>query len=104
MCRTFARGIYPIGKPVWPAPGSVEAGLVLWVRDSQTKSLDAGKDLIGRLRPDEGCRVGIVGGEIFAYRLLELLRGAVRAAADLLLGQGGKPPLHLIQPRRRSGG
>ena len=39
-------------------------------------------------------------GQVHADGILECARAAVTAAPKLLLGQVGKPPLHLVDPGR----
>jgi len=78
--------------------------LVSWVRNPQTKSLDAREDVIRGLGPRERPGVIVVQIQVLANGLFELARRTMRAAPDVLLGERGEPALDLIQPRGRGGG
>src|ERR1700716_1140755 len=67
-----------------------------------TKSLDARHDVISRLGPHKRLGIGVVVVEVLANSALELVGGAMGAAAKLTLGQGSEPALNLVEPRSRS--
>jgi hypothetical protein len=66
----------------------------------RTEASDAGQDLVGRLRPNEGLRGLVACFEVLTDRFFEFCRARVTAAPKSLLGQVGKPALDLIEPRR----
>jgi hypothetical protein len=68
------------------------------VKWSLGKARNAGKDLIGGLRPDEGFRIRMMSSDKLANRRLELRHAAVHAAPRLLIGQLGEPALDQVQP------
>ena len=68
------------------------------LRGSQSKSSDAGEDVIGSLDPYERLRIGVVSSEIQADGVLQCTRAAVAAAPDLLLGECPKPTFDLVDP------
>jgi len=65
-----------------------------------TKSGDTGEDFVGRFGPHK--RPGPLVGDrdVPPDRGLELLRTAMHAAAQLFLGEGGKPPFDEVDPGR----
>ena len=65
--------------------------------NSLAKACNAGEDLIGRLDPDEGLGLLIVKLEVEPNNVFQLARAAMRAAPDLLLGQGREPAFDLIE-------
>ena len=54
---------------------------------------DAGEDLVGGFGPNERLGGFVVGGDEFADGGLQFADTAVNPAADLLVGEFGKPPL-----------
>lgn len=65
-----------------------------------TKSDDVRQDLIGGLGPDERCRPGVVRPQVLLDGGLEFPRAPMDPTPELLLGEGGEPTLHLVEPRR----
>jgi hypothetical protein len=59
---------------------------------------NAGEDLVGRFDPKERLGSFVVGGDEFADGGLQFADAAVNAAADLLVGEFGKPALDQIDP------
>ena len=53
---------------------------------------DAGEDLVGGFGPNERLGGFVVGGDEFADGNLQFADTAVNPAADLLVGEFGKPP------------
>src|SRR5262245_9233359 len=64
-----------------------------------TKSGHARKDLVSRLRPDEGRRARVGQLDISPDGGFQLARAAMDAPAQLLRRQRGEPALHQIDPR-----
>lgn len=64
-----------------------------------TKSGDACEDLIGRLGPHERLGLLVRHHDIVAERRLQGSCTGMRPALDLLLSQGGEPPLPEVEPR-----
>src|SRR5678815_39057 len=71
------------------------------VRSSQTKSFDAGEDVICGLGPHERLGAVVVEVQIVPDGLFELPGRAMRATPDVVLSQRCEPALDLIEPRRR---
>src|SRR5215467_4466060 len=65
-----------------------------------TESADAGKDLVGGLRPHEGFGMAVRQADVGPDRLLELPRAAMHRTPQLFVGEGRKPALHEIDPGR----
>src|SRR3979411_125937 len=65
-----------------------------------TKSGDAGEDLISSLGPYKRPRPLIGARDVPGDSGFEFLRAAMHAAAQLLLSEGGKPPLDQVDPGR----
>ena len=63
----------------------------------------AGEDFVGGLGPRERLRSRIGEREVSLDRRDEFPRAPVRAAADLLLREGGEPALDEIEPGRTGG-
>ena len=59
---------------------------------------DAGEDLVGGFGPNERLGGFVVGGDEFADGGLQFADTAVNPAADLLVGEFGKPPLDQVDP------
>src|SRR5581483_7051718 len=64
-----------------------------------TKSRHGREDLVGRLRPDEGLRVGVGELDVPQDGSFQFPRAAVHTAAQLLVRQGREPALYEIDPR-----
>src|SRR5215467_3547653 len=73
--------------------------LVSRVRDSMTEATHAFQDLAGRLRPHEGLRMSVGDPDVPEDAQLEFPGTAVDAAAQLLLGERGKPTLDEVDPQ-----
>src|SRR4028119_517897 len=74
--------------------------LGLYGDGASAEPLDAGQDVVGGLGPAEGLRVCVASVDVGGDRRLQLRRGAVCAAPDLLLGQQREEPLGLVVPGR----
>src|SRR3954465_1123917 len=81
----------------------ISGWLVSLVRNSLTKSSDAGEDVISAFAPEEWFRVFVVHGQIFANGLFQSQCAAMRTALDLFFSKQSEPALHLINPRGRGG-
>src|ERR1700746_2811208 len=66
---------------------------------SMSGASDAGEDVVGGFGPHERGRLLIVGVEKLHHRTLQFADAAMRATANLLIGELRKPTLHQIQPR-----
>ena len=64
-----------------------------------TKARDARQDLVRGLGPDEGFRPRVGEGNVAPDGVLEFAGAPVDTPAELLLRQGGEPPLHEGDPR-----
>src|ERR1035437_501436 len=74
--------------------------LVCRVQSALTKPRQVGQDLVGGLGPDERLRVLVVDVEVAEDGRLELGGAAMRAAADLLLGEEREEALDEVDPGR----
>ena len=74
--------------------------LVCRVQSALTKPRQVGEDLVGGLGPDERLRVLVVDVEVAEDGRLELGGAAMRAAADLLLGEEREEGLDEVDPGR----
>src|SRR2546428_456313 len=77
--------------------------LAMEIQRPLAKAGDAGKDLVGALRPRKGPRVLVVLVEVLLDRALECRSAPMRAALDRLLGEHSEPSLDEVQPRALGG-
>lgn len=66
----------------------------------ETEALDRGEDVVGGLGPAEGFGLGVDRRDVAGDGGLEVVRGTMNTAADLLVGQFGEEALN---PRLRGG-
>src|SRR2546425_4272946 len=69
-----------------------------WAASALRVASDAGEDLVGGFGPKERLGGFVVGGDEFADGGLQFADTAVNPAADLLVGEFGKPPLDQVDP------
>ena len=72
--------------------------LVSCIRNDCTVSFECLQNLIGGFGPDKWLGALIIDLKVLSDRLFERLRAAMSAAANLLLRNGGKPALDLVDP------
>ncbi len=70
----------------------------------EAEAPDACQYVVGGFGPCEGFRASIGGLDVGYDGRLQVGRGAMDATPDLLVGQVGEEPLHLIDPGRRCRG
>lgn len=77
---------------------TVARTLVSCFRGSQTKTGDVRENLVGRLDPDEGTGIVVVGRQVETDGILEGARAAMRPTPDLLVREHREPALDLVDP------
>src|SRR4030095_14425085 len=82
--------------------GGASPMLVSCPRDSLTKALDGGEDLVSGLSPDKGRGIAVLH-DVVAEGALQFEGAAMAAATRLPVGEFGEEALDLIDPRRALG-
>jgi len=73
------------------------------IQSAQAEAFDGSEDVVGGLGPPEGSGIGVDGVDVVSDGLLEFLRGAMDAAAQLFFREHREEAFHLVQPRGSGG-